>query len=136
MVSDDAAENPLMYAYGVEESMVIAAETALAVNFSPAYRRFLKAVGGGMVGSEPVLGLAPSEVMGVDLWSVVETTLRFRREGWPGTDQWYVVSVDGGGNPIGLDSKGAVFISDHHGGGVQQICEDFEAFLETLFLGL
>ncbi len=131
-IEEDAASFPMMYGVGVGEAAVRAAETRLGVAFSMGYRRFRREIGGAMGGSDPVLGLAKAEGMGADQWSVVETTLRFRREGWSGVEAWYVISVDGAGNPVGVDSDGAVFVSDHHGGGILRLADSFEEFLSGL----
>jgi len=74
--------------------------------------------------------------MGADEGSVVDVTNRFRKDGWAGTDKWAVVSVDHSGNPIGLDSTGAVWLSDHDFGEVVQIADSFEAFIRKRCLGL
>jgi hypothetical protein len=128
---EEAKSFPMMFATGVPDFEIEAAENALGCKFAEAYVRFLREFGGAMVGPEPILGLRRADVMGVDAWSVVETTRRFRAHGWAGVDDWYVVSIDGAGNPIGVGLDGAVYISDHHGGGTQKVAGDFEEFLSS-----
>ncbi len=82
-----------------------------------------------MVGAYPIFGVRQAEVMGNDGWSVEEMTKRFRSEGWDGTADWYIVSMDGAGNPIGISTDGRVWISDHDVGEVSVVASDFETFI-------
>jgi len=127
----DAASYPMMYGSGVGTPEITKAQQDLDVAFDPDYIRFLKEYGGAMLGSDPLLGLSQADVMGSDLWSVVEVTLRFRADGWKGVDDWYVVSVDGAGNPVGVAPDGAVYLSDHHGGGVIKLANTFLEYLDA-----
>lgn len=111
------------------EDEITASALAIGCSFHEDYVDFLRRYGGAMVGSLPVFGLRPVEVMGNDWWSVVELTRRFREQGWPGVNEWYVISDDGFGNPIGVARDGRVMISDHNFGGVSVLATDFEDFL-------
>jgi hypothetical protein len=112
----------------VEE--VIGAERAIGVPLSNGYRSFLLRYGSAMVGPLPVYGLSKSKALGDD-WSVVEMTLCFRSEQWPGCEVWAVVSMDGSGNPIGLAADGKVWTYDHDAGETLLLAETFEAFLRA-----
>ncbi len=46
-----------------------------------------------------------------------------------------MVSFDGAGNPIGIDSDGAVWISYHDGGGVVAMAPSFEEFISRELRG-
>lgn len=92
---------PVLVGGAVPQGEIDLAEQALGVKFAPDYRAFLTEYGGAMVGSLPVLGLRRAEVMGDDLYSVIEVTRRFRVDGWKPTDKWSVISVDASGTPIG-----------------------------------
>jgi hypothetical protein len=127
----DAAAYPMMYGGGVGTPEIDQAEVALGVKFDPEYVRFLREFGGAMLGAEPLLGLSRADVMGIDSWSVVDVTLRFRSEGWEGVDDWYLVSVDGAGNPVGVARDGAVYLSDHHGGGISKLANSFLDYLNS-----
>jgi hypothetical protein len=105
------------------------AASAVGCTFHQDYREFLRRYGGAMVGSYPIFGIHPVDVMG-NQWSVAEMTKWFRSEGWPGTDDWYVISTDGTGNPIGVSPDGHVWISDHNVGEVAVIARDFESFID------
>ncbi|MBL8607498.1 MAG: SMI1/KNR4 family protein [Myxococcales bacterium] len=129
------ARFPELAACGVPESTINAAEIRLGCKFAESYRRFLRQYGAGLVGDGPILGLARAEAMGEDLWSVVETTERFRRDNWPGADVWYIVSVDGSGNPVGVDAQGSVWLSDHDVGEVVAIASSFEELLRLKCAG-
>jgi len=104
------------------------AATALGVTFHDDYVSFLKRYGGAMVGSLPVFGLRPVQVMG-ERWSVVEVTRWFRKEGWTETNEWYVVSEDGFGNPIGIAHDEQVLLFDHDSGHKELFASGFEEFL-------
>jgi hypothetical protein len=119
----------------VVESAIAAAESRLGVEFADTYRTFLRRYGGAMLGDGPVLGLARAEVMGNDLWSVVEATERFRNEMWPGVSAWYMISVDGAGNPIGVNEDGEVWLSDHDTHEFVRIAGSVEEFLRRKLSG-
>lgn len=123
---------PVLEGGVVPQEEIDLAEQALGVKFAPEYRGFLSEYGGAMVGSLPVLGLRRAEVMGDDLYSVVEVTRRFRDDGWKPTEEWSVVSVDASGNPIGISKDGQIWISDHDTGEVKVIASCFEDFVLSL----
>jgi len=120
---------PMMVAEGVARDEIDAAAGRLGVNFCEEYEEFLERYGAAMVNQYPVLGLRQAEVMGNDAWSVLEVTQRFRDDGWPGVEAWYIVSIVGAGNPIGLDPSGRVLVSDHNVGSIEEVAESFERFL-------
>jgi hypothetical protein len=61
--------------------------------------------------------------------SVVDLTRRFQADGWRGTENWYVISFDGAGNPVGMDRDGHVWLSDHNSGDIVDVAANFEAFV-------
>jgi cell wall assembly regulator SMI1 len=123
-------DEPFMKAGRVDEVKVDAAQEALGVVFSEDYRQFLKKYGGALVGPLPVYGVARAEPMDEELWSVVAVTRHFREQSWPGVEQWYVISMDHAGNPIGIDKSGKVLTYDHDAGVTIELAEDFERYLE------
>lgn len=123
-------DEPFMKAGGVAEAMIDAAQEALGVVFSREYRQFVKRYGGALVGPLPVYGIARAEPMDDELWSVVAVTRHFREQAWPGVEHWYVISMDHGGNPIGIDESGKVLTYDHDAGETIELAEDFELYLE------
>lgn len=126
---------PMMVATGVPDSAISEVEAQLHVTFADAYRTFLRRYGGAMVGDSPILGLACADAMGSDLWSVAEVTERFRRDAWPGTAGWYIISVDGAGNPIGVDENGEVWLSDDDTGEIVRMAHNVEEFLRRKVQG-
>ena len=120
---------PIMRASEVPTDEEIAnASAAIGCRFHRDYVEFLQRYGGAMVGSLPVFGLRPAEVMG-DRWSVVVVTEWFRNQEWPGTSDWYLISDDGFGNPIGVAPNGQVMRSDHDVGEIGVLAQNFEDFL-------
>jgi hypothetical protein len=108
------ARHPCMWAgAGASAQELDCAAQTLGVRLPDDYRDFVMRFGGGHAGSLPVAGLREWETAGVGEWSVIQLTERCRLEGWPGTEAWAVISNDGFGNPIGLDSWGRVWLSDH-----------------------
>lgn len=110
------------------EDEIFEAARILCCTFDPSYIEFLQRYGGAMVGSLPIYGLRPVNVMG-NRWSVVDVTQWFRHEGWPGVSEWYVISEDGFGNPIGIAPDGQVMIADHDVGQLSVLTSNFEEFL-------
>jgi hypothetical protein len=131
------AESPIMRASdSPPDAEIDEAAQALGVSFDSDYREFVKLYGGAMVGPYPIFGLRPVEVMDDELWSVVTVTERFRDMKLAEIAEWYIVSEDHSGNPVGVDAEGKVWIYDHDFGGPTVIASSFEAYLRTQCLGL
>ena len=122
-------DEPLLKGGGVGTACIDAAERDLGVVFSDDYRQFLGSYGGALVGPYPVYGLVRADPMDARLWSVVTVTKHFRAQSWPGSDRWYVISMDHAGNPIGIDASGKVHVYDHDSGELVEIATSFEQFL-------
>lgn len=105
------------------------AERRVGVPLPPDYREFVQRYGGAIVGSLPIFGLRNAEAMADRDFSVVDMTKRMRADRWEPTDEWAVISLDLGGNPIGINSAGEVWISDHDFGEVWKLADTFEAFV-------
>ncbi|MBA3707847.1 MAG: SMI1/KNR4 family protein [Planctomycetes bacterium] len=113
---------------------VAAAEQALKVQFADDYRDFILRYGAGIVGSQSVIGIGRAEAMGKQEASVSDATFFFRKEAWIGVNDWYVISIDGSGNPIGVDRNGEVHTSDHDARKVVRLCGSFEEWIERICL--
>ncbi len=113
---------------------IMQAETHLLVKFCSEYREFLRLYGGGIVGSYFIYGLKKQLSMSKDFWSVVQNTNFYKHtQKWPGIEDWYIISDDGRGNPIGCKPDGSVWLSDHDAGFEQvKLAENFEEFLEKI----
>jgi streptogramin lyase len=62
----------------------------------------------------------------------VDVTKRFRADVWPGVESWYIISIDGRGDPIGIDSCGVVWLSDHDGSEIVRLASTFDRFIVEL----
>lgn len=118
---------PIMIAGPASLDVIAEASQAVGMAFDPDYAEFIARYGGAMLRADPIFGVRAAEVMGDE--TVVDMTVRFRRQRWPGVDGWYIISMDGGGNPIGIDAEGRVWASYHDGGGITAIAANFEDFL-------
>ena len=100
--------------------------------FHPDYSAFVVSYGGALVGAYPIFGLRQAEAMG-EPWSVIAATMQFRGDGWAGTENWYIISMDGAGNPIGMLTDGSerVFSYDHDGGQIYEVANSFENFIRA-----
>ncbi|MFI9626523.1 SMI1/KNR4 family protein [Streptomyces sp. NPDC052042] len=101
--------------------------SSLGVGLDPDYAEFVERFGGCYVGVA-VYGLRNSDLL--ERVSVVDLTLRFRRDGWPGTDRGLVVSFDLAGNPLVLTPGGPVTSYDHDAGRTYVIAPGFAALLD------
>lgn len=116
------------------EDQVVNAEKDLECSFSDDYKFFLKNYGSGVLPGHIIYGLVPHEEMGDNIKSVIDKTIFYKQtQKWPGIDDWYVVSDDGRGNPIGCKPDGSVWLSDHDAGFEQiKLTDSFEGFLHKL----
>lgn len=118
-----------MAAESVSDEEISEAEEKLNVEFDPSYREFLRKYGGALVGPYPIIGLRHAEPMDDALWSVVDVTDYYRREGWNGANDWYIISTDHADNPVGIDADGVVYKSDHDFGVIEKVSDSFEGYL-------
>lgn len=124
----------------VLDTEILESETILKCRYSSEYRKYLTIYGGGGLRANYIFGLRRSESMPTQLWSVIDNTKFYKEtQRWPGIDDWYIISDDGSGNPIGIDPGGRVWLSDHDSDFDKiKLADDFEEFLyrvytETLF---
>lgn len=129
-------ESPVMCAGTATREEVDQLESSIGFRLPDDYREFVERFGGAIVGPFSVYGVQGSDAMGDDESSALDVTNRFRSDGWQGTDQWLVVSMDHSGNPVGLDREGKVWISDHDAGAIQELAPTFEDYLRRWCLKL
>lgn len=122
-------EFPFMRSEPVPESEIIEAENKLGVRFDSDYKEFIQKYGGAIVGPFPVYGLRRADPMDDELWSVIEVTMRYRNEGWPDTENLYIISTDHADNPVGITEDSRVISYDHDFGETIEVAESFEAYL-------
>lgn len=114
------------------------AEALLNCKFSECYKRFLEEYGSAACFEGYLIhGLKYLFGMGKSLFSVVDKTNFYKEEqSWPGIEDWYIISDDGFGNPIGIDPDGVVWLSDHDSNFEKiKLADNFEEFLEKLLDG-
>lgn len=119
---------PVMGGTPAGEHRVHDATLRLGLPFPVGYRTFVERYGAGLVGSLPVFGLGPVDAMGNE--SVIEVNERYRAADWPGIEDLLILSEDLGGNPIGADRDGRIWLSDH--GRRELLAETFEEFVKAL----
>jgi len=130
------SRTPILKAEEVEFREIAAAEHEVRVVLADDYKEFIHRYGGAIVGPFPIFGLRKALPMGRNEGDFIVVTKSFRQQGWPGVENWVIISIDHVGNPVGLDSQGQVWISDHDARAVQVIAASFEAFLRKLCLRL
>jgi len=130
------SKTPILKAEGVEPDEISAAEQDVGVVLDADYKEFVRRYGGAIVGPFRVFGLRKAVPMGKNEESFVQVTKTFRRQRWPGVEKWAVISTDHGGNPVGLDAEGKVWIYDHDARVAQVIAANFEGYLRKQCLSL
>ena len=108
---------------------LLKAEKVLGVKFADDYKELVQKYGGAVVGPFPIYGLRHAGPMDDHLWSIVDVTMQYRNEGWPETQESYIVSSDHAGNPIAITKNGRVVSYDHDVGELVDIADSFECFL-------
>jgi len=122
------AEHPVLRGRPAADAAIESAQQRLKCRFDRDYIEFLRRFGSAVVGPNSIFGIGVADAMGEDE-EVVEQTERFRAQRWPGVGNWYIVSVDGRGNPIGIAPDGKVRLSDHDVGDISDVAESYEMFL-------
>lgn len=105
------------------------AQDVLGISFSNDYIDFIKTNGGAIIGAFPIFGLKHAEPMDDHLWSVVDVTIKFRNDQWPYASDWYIVSMDHSGNPIGINKDGIALSYDHDKKQLYKVANSFEDLL-------
>ena len=118
----------------IDESEVNAAEYKLGLVFSNTYKNLIKKYGAINIWGQYIYGLRRIILMPKDGWSVIDQTNFYKEDQkWPDIDDWYIISDDGRGNPIGCKPDGSVWLSDHDEGFEQvKLANNFEEFLHKL----
>lgn len=111
------------------------AQQQLHVQFHSDYVEFIETFGGAYAGLA-IHAFSNGSSLGNE--TVVDLTLDFRQQYKdilsPNIiDTSYVISMDGEGNPIFIDSSGKVFICDHDCGEIKRLADSFELLIEDCF---
>lgn len=122
------------FAGPVTTEEILRAQQLMGLKFNKGYAKFLENYGGAMISGDLIYGLRKQDDMDRDTWSVVDKTYFYKNtQKWPDIDDWYIISDDGRGNPIGCKPDGSVWLSDHDAGFEQvKLADSFEEFLEKL----
>ena len=109
------------------------AQKKLGVKFSDAYVKFATEFGSADIGACTIFCFGHLPSMGNDTGDIIENTQFYRNQKWPDIDNWYIISDDGLGNPIGVDPEGKVWLSDHDAGFEHiKLADSFEEFIYCL----
>jgi hypothetical protein len=127
-------EYPEDFGDSVSEEKLMEAESSMQIVFSDQYKKFICKYGAAGIGAYYVNGFFHLPLMGNSNWSVVDKTNFYKNDQkWPNIDDWYIISDDGRGNPIGCKPDGSVWLSDHDAGFEQvKLAGNFEEFLHKL----
>ena len=133
-LDDNLNEFEGLYSGQCSQNEIEEAEKVLNVHFSSEYIKFLQLYGGANVEGDFVYGLKKQRSMGKDFWSVIQNTNFYKHDQqWPDIDDWYIISDDGRGNPIGCKPDGSVWLSDHDAEFEQiKLADNFEEFMHKL----
>ena len=118
----------------VPEEELWDAEKKLKVTFHPVYIQLIKRYGAIDIYGQYIYGMRYVSLMGKTNYTVVDKTLFYKeKQQWPGIEDWYIISDDGRGNPIGCKPDGSVWLSDHDARCEHvKLADNFEEFLEKL----
>jgi hypothetical protein len=125
----DFAELPVLMAGPTSDQTIDEIRAFAGFDLPDCYRSFVVRYGGAIVGPYSIFGKGASPAMGSSEASVSEVTKRFREQGWPGTEDTLVISMDHAGNPITLNAYGHVYRYDHDSGVTEKLADTFEAFV-------
>jgi hypothetical protein len=128
-LEDDLAGDPVLMAGTPLASDISQIEAFAGFPLPGDYRAFVEKYGAAIVGPYSVYGVGASEAMGENESSVIAVTERFRADGWPGTEDTLVVSMDHAGNAITLDAQGFVYRFDHDSGTNEVLAPSFGNFV-------
>lgn len=134
LLLDEQNEFPHRKCSNVTDEQIFEAEEALNLKFSQSYKFFLKNYEASAVGELDIFTITKSEHSSSWKWSIIDRTKHYKEhEKWPDINDWYIVSDNGSGDPIGINPKGEIWISYHNSGFEQEkLADDFEEFLYKL----
>lgn len=134
MLEKDFIESPECYGEKANEEDILNSQKMLNLKFSDQYIKFLRLYGSAILPGHIIYGLIYLSDMGSFIKNVVDKTNFFKNtQKWPGIEDWYIISDDGSGNPIGLNPRGEVWLSAHENGFEQiKLADNFEEFLYKL----
>ena len=120
---------------GAKELEIVDAEKKLGLVFSQGYKKLLSLYDSVDLPGYTIYGTKPlPDSNGGELETVIDNTNFYKNtQKWPGIEDWYVISDDGSGNPIGMNPKGEVWLSDHDSAFEHiKLADNFEEFVYRL----
>lgn len=104
------------------------AEKELNIILNDEYKFFLKTFGGCYLGLD-IFAINNSDDM--EQVTFIDLTKSYRKQGYLDIDDKYVISFDGSGNPIYMNSKGEVFLFDHNNGEQNKIANSLNELISN-----
>lgn len=128
-------ENKNLVGKPATDEQIKDAENILNVRFDSQYVQFIKNFGGAYAGV-PIFGFSNSELL--EKKSVFELTRRFRNSYnnqniFNEINNYYVISIEGDGDPIMLDEQGRVIIYYHDSDEFDILNNSFEELIQDNF---
>ena len=111
------------------EFEISTAEKQLNITFSQDYKEFINFFGGSYAGIA-IHAFSNGKLVGKE--TVVDLTLALRQS-HPEVQDTYVISDDGSGNPIMVNSKGQVSIYYHDSGEIEILSSSLGEYIEEVF---
>ncbi|NDV94593.1 SMI1/KNR4 family protein [Dysgonomonas sp. 521] len=122
-------DNQILAGKPATDEQIRNAEELLGVKFSEDYIEFIKLFGGAYAGLD-IHAFENGKALGKE--TVIELTGNMRIS-HPEVKDTYVISDDGAGNPIMINSKGEVEIFYHDSGEVETLAASLSEFIEENF---
>ena len=133
LLKEEYRNDPTSFGGSSDDTTIEDAQQALGIKFSQEYIQFLELYGAAVMPGYIIYGLQPVEGMSKSIRNVIDKTNFYRAQKWPGIKNWYIISDDGCGNPIGVDNGGKVWLSDHDCAFDKvKLAESFEEFMAKI----
>lgn len=115
---------------GVSMDQISDAEKKLSLKFAKDHKKFLLKYDYADLPGHTIFGISPPTNLHLSETIIENTKFYKEKQKWPGIEDWYIISDDGFGNPIGINPEGKVWLSDHNAGFEQvKLADSFEEFL-------
>ncbi|MFK3775207.1 SMI1/KNR4 family protein [Pseudomonas sp. NPDC089406] len=127
-------DHPGLLGKPASDEQINNAQHVLGITFHPDYVEFIKRFGGSFAGID-IHAFENGSLIGKQ--SVTELTANFRDRhdtcGLPELQGAFVISGDGSGNPILMNSQGQLYLYLHDEGEVELLAPSLEALLTSSF---
>ncbi|MFC7680145.1 SMI1/KNR4 family protein [Paenibacillus sp. GCM10028914] len=128
-------DNLTLVGHPASQEEISQAEQLLNVSFHTDYVKFIQTFGGAYAGIA-VHAFANGSSIGKE--TVIDLTLRYREQFKEHSfakilETSYVISMDGSGDPIMMNSSGQVYIGYHDTAEIRLLADSFEALIEDQF---